>query len=200
MKNTSPLRGFSSDTPPESASRRSAVSPLGCFRPRATGPRWRSAIAPRLAAAGLLKDATATSHHTVLDELRRLSPTTTVVEDGGAPRTKGSEADLEAGRKPLTEAQRKRRELQLAVEELGHRAAPAADVKTGLELLFSERPRVFLVGQDPAEDSAESLLLELSREAPLTPVVVALTRRSASRALELLKARSEEHTSELQSH
>lgn len=87
---------------------------------------------------------------------------------------------------------RARRELQLAVEELGHRAAPAADVKTGLELLFSERPRVFLVGQDPAEDSAESLLLELSREAPLTPVVVALTRRSASRALELLKAGAHE--------
>ena len=33
-----------------------------------------------LAAAGLLEDARATSHHTVLDELRRLSPTTTVVE------------------------------------------------------------------------------------------------------------------------
>lgn len=33
-----------------------------------------------LAAAGLLEDATATSHHTVLDELRRLSPTTMVVE------------------------------------------------------------------------------------------------------------------------
>lgn len=85
-----------------------------------------------------------------------------------------------------------RRELQLAVEELGHRAAPAHDVKSGLELLFSEKPRVFLVAQDPADDAAESLLFELEREAPLTPVVVALTRRSAPRALELLKAGAHE--------
>ena len=85
-----------------------------------------------------------------------------------------------------------RRELQLCVEELGHRAAPAHDVKTGLELLFSEKPRVFLVAQDPADDAAESLLFELEREAPLTPVVVALTRRSAPRALELLKAGAHE--------
>lgn len=33
-----------------------------------------------LAAAGLLQGASATSHHTVLDELRLLSPTTTVVD------------------------------------------------------------------------------------------------------------------------
>lgn len=85
-----------------------------------------------------------------------------------------------------------RRELQLAVEELGHRAAPAHDVKTGLELLFSEKPRLFLVAQDPADDAAESLLFELEREAPLTPVVVALTRRCAPRALELLKAGAHE--------
>lgn len=85
-----------------------------------------------------------------------------------------------------------RRELQLAVEELGHRAAPAPDVKAGLELLSTERPRVFLVAQDPADDAAETLLFELEREAPLTPVVVALTRRSAPRALELLKAGAHE--------
>lgn len=85
-----------------------------------------------------------------------------------------------------------RRELQLAVEELGHRAAPAADLKGGLELLGSERPRVMLVAQDPADDVAESMLFELEREAPLTPVVVALTRRSAPRALELLKAGAHE--------
>lgn len=85
-----------------------------------------------------------------------------------------------------------RRELQLCVEELGHRAAPAHDVKTGLELLFSEKPRVFLVAVDPADDAAESLMFELEREAPMTPVVVALTRRSAPRALELLKAGAHE--------
>jgi len=85
-----------------------------------------------------------------------------------------------------------RRELQLCIEELGHRAAPAHDVKSGLELLFSEKPRVFLVAQDPADDAAESLMFELEREAPLTPVLVALTRRSAPRALELLKAGAHE--------
>lgn len=85
-----------------------------------------------------------------------------------------------------------RRELQLAVEELGHRAAWAADLKGGLELLSQERPRVVLVAQDPADDMAESMIFELEREAPLTPVVVALTRRSAPRALELLKAGAHE--------
>ncbi len=83
---------------------------------------------------------------------------------------------------------RTRGELKLVIEELGHRAAPAADLKGGLELLNAERPRLMLVAQDPAEDVAESMLFELEREAPLLPVVVALTRRSAPRALELLKA------------
>jgi CheY-like chemotaxis protein len=81
-----------------------------------------------------------------------------------------------------------RGELRLALEELGHRAAPACDLKGGLELLNTERPRLMLVAQDPAEDVAEAMLFELEREAPLLPVVVALTRRSAPRALELLKA------------
>lgn len=85
-----------------------------------------------------------------------------------------------------------RRELQILVEELGHRAAPAADIKGGVELLNSERPRLVLVAQDPADDLAESMIFELEREAPLLPVIVALTRRSAPRALELLKAGAHE--------
>ncbi|MFH1725028.1 MAG: hypothetical protein ABII00_10460 [Elusimicrobiota bacterium] len=84
--------------------------------------------------------------------------------------------------------EKSRSELRLAVEELGHRAASASDLKAGLELLRSERPRAMLVAQDPSETVAESALVELEREAPLMPVVVALTKRDAPRALELLKA------------
>lgn len=81
-----------------------------------------------------------------------------------------------------------RRDLRLAIEELGYRAAPAADLKRALELVRSEHPRLILVAQAPAERTAESLLAELEREAPLLPVVVALSARKAARALELLRS------------
>lgn len=84
--------------------------------------------------------------------------------------------------------EKSRRDLRLAVEELGHKAAPAEDLKGGLETLRSERPRLMVVAQAPEEPTAESLLAELEREAPLIPVVVAMAGRNAARAMDLMKA------------
>jgi DNA-binding response OmpR family regulator len=87
----------------------------------------------------------------------------------------------------LASAEKDRQELGLAVEELGHRALRAADLKSGLELLRTERPKLVLLAMDPADALAHSLLAELEREAPLLPVVVAMTERKAARAMELMK-------------
>jgi CheY-like chemotaxis protein len=81
-----------------------------------------------------------------------------------------------------------RRDLMLAVEELGFRALPAPDLKRGLDIVRRMRPGLLLVAQTPGERTAESLLGELAHEAPLTPVVVAMSGRKASRAVELMKA------------
>jgi len=72
-----------------------------------------------------------------------------------------------------------RRKLKLAIEELGHRAAMARDLAAGLELLRSERPKALVVAQAPDDTLAESALAELEREAPLLPLVVALSERKA---------------------
>ncbi|MFA5140957.1 MAG: hypothetical protein WC728_17155 [Elusimicrobiota bacterium] len=87
----------------------------------------------------------------------------------------------------LAAAEKDRQELSLAVEELGHRALRAADLKSGIEFLRAERPKLVLVAMDPADTLAHSLLAELEREAPLLPVVVAMTERKAARAMELMK-------------
>ncbi|PCI40005.1 MAG: hypothetical protein COB53_02170 [Elusimicrobia bacterium] len=82
----------------------------------------------------------------------------------------------------------KRSELKLALEELGHLVAAAKDLSGAMEVVSKQRPRLMLVAQEPSETVAESALAELEREAPLLPVIVALTERKAARALELLKA------------
>ena len=82
----------------------------------------------------------------------------------------------------------KRSELKLALEELGHLVAASKDLSGGLEVVSKQRPRLMLVAQEPGESVAESALAELEREAPLLPVVVALTERKATRAMDLLKA------------
>jgi CheY-like chemotaxis protein len=82
----------------------------------------------------------------------------------------------------------KRGELKLALEELGHLVAAAKDLPAAMEVISTQRPRLVLVAQEPSETVAESALAELEREAPLLPVVVAMTERKAGRAMELLKA------------
>lgn len=81
-----------------------------------------------------------------------------------------------------------RQDLRLAVEELGHRAASAPDIKRVLEIVREHRPRLVVVAQSPGERTAESLLGEMRHEAPMTPVIVAMSGRKAARAVELMKA------------
>lgn len=81
-----------------------------------------------------------------------------------------------------------RRDLALAIEELGHRVAWASTLRDALALLPEERPRLVVVASGPRDRTAEALLGELETAHPLLPVVVALTRRDALRAVELLKA------------
>ena len=81
-----------------------------------------------------------------------------------------------------------RGELRLIVEELGYRAVPAKDIKTALEALGTERPKLFVVAQSEAENISESLLAELEREAPFLPVITAMRERKAARAMELMRA------------
>ncbi|HBL18405.1 MAG: hypothetical protein A2X36_14460 [Elusimicrobia bacterium GWA2_69_24] len=88
----------------------------------------------------------------------------------------------------IAKEEQARAALRLAVEELGHTAALAMDLKNAVELIPAQRPRLFLIAQDPGDSIADSALVELEREAPLLPIVVTLTRRDAPRAMELLKA------------
>lgn len=81
-----------------------------------------------------------------------------------------------------------RRELTLAVEELGHGAAWAADAAGAVELLRERRPQALVAVESPASGAAEALLGLIEREAPLVPALVALKPRSAARAVELMKA------------
>jgi CheY-like chemotaxis protein len=78
-----------------------------------------------------------------------------------------------------------REELKLAVEEHGHRVLWAADVPGILEIVRKSRPGLVLAVE--SGDDCAPLLAELSREAPILPVVVALQPRDASRALELMR-------------
>ena len=78
--------------------------------------------------------------------------------------------------------------LKLALEELGHLVAAAKDLSGAMEIVSRQRPRLMIVAQAPSETVAESALAELEREAPLLPVIVAMTERKAARALDLLKA------------
>ena len=78
-----------------------------------------------------------------------------------------------------------RRELQLAIEEHGHRALWASQAAGLLEIVRKSRPSLVVAVE--SGDDCGAVLLELSREAPALPVVVALKPRSAARALELLR-------------
>ncbi|MBI4425240.1 MAG: hypothetical protein HY554_16035 [Elusimicrobia bacterium] len=88
----------------------------------------------------------------------------------------------------LGERDEPRRDLVLALEELGHRAAPASAVPEAVEVLATARPQLVVVLCDPKSRLAEHLMGEVDRVQPLLPVIVALERRNASRAVDLLKA------------
>ncbi|MBI4348843.1 MAG: hypothetical protein HY553_18535 [Elusimicrobia bacterium] len=88
----------------------------------------------------------------------------------------------------LGEREEARRDLSLALSELGHRVASAAAVREAVELLGELRPQLLVVACDPGSKLAEHVLGEVDRVQPLLPVVIALERRSASRAVDLLRA------------
>lgn len=88
----------------------------------------------------------------------------------------------------LGEREQARRDLTLAIEELGHRVTVASAVREAVDLLGETRPQLLIVACDPGSRLAEHVLGELDRVQPLLPVVVALERRSASRAVDLLRA------------
>lgn len=87
----------------------------------------------------------------------------------------------------LGEKERARRELTLAIEELGHRVAAAGRVPDAVEILAEHRPQLLIVACEPASRLAEHALGEVDRVQPLLPVIVALERRSAARAVDLLR-------------
>lgn len=88
----------------------------------------------------------------------------------------------------LSEREEPRRGLALAIEELGHRVAQAHAVREAVDLLAELKPQLLIVACDPGSRLAEHVLGEVDRVQPLLPVVVALERRSAARAVDLLRA------------
>ncbi|MCX5788782.1 MAG: hypothetical protein NTX64_09810 [Elusimicrobia bacterium] len=88
----------------------------------------------------------------------------------------------------LGEKERTRRDLTLAIEELGHRVAAASGIPDAMEMLAQVRPQLLVVACEPASRLAEHALGEVDRVQPLLPVIVALEKRSAVRAVDLMKA------------
>ncbi len=82
-----------------------------------------------------------------------------------------------------------RREWALLLGEWGHGVRQASDLKSALEMLAQERPKVLVwVSEEPEDDQKESAALrEIVASCPLLPVIMAPARRDASRALELLR-------------
>ena len=80
-----------------------------------------------------------------------------------------------------------RDELSGLLGELGHRTEGAGRLDEALEFARERRPRAFLV-VDGAGADAELLTRELTRAFPLLPVVVALKKRDATRAVALMRA------------
>ncbi|MBI4377451.1 MAG: response regulator [Elusimicrobia bacterium] len=79
-----------------------------------------------------------------------------------------------------------RRALSLAAGEAGHIVHSAAQLGEAVELLRSARPRLMVVVDSKEQDGA-LLLREILRASPLMPVVVALKKRDAARAVSLMR-------------
>lgn len=61
-------------------------------------------------------------------------------------------------------------------------------MREAVDLLGEARPQLLVVACDPGSKLAEHVLGEVDRVQPLLPVIVALERRSAARAVDLLRA------------
>lgn len=80
-----------------------------------------------------------------------------------------------------------RRELALAIEEMGHRVDVAWAPGDLIELVEKGRPHILMVAAGPGDRTPEALLAEVELSSPLLPVVVALSKRDAARAVDLLR-------------
>ncbi|MBI5211692.1 MAG: response regulator [Elusimicrobia bacterium] len=80
----------------------------------------------------------------------------------------------------------KRRDLALLAGESGYLAHPASRLDEALEVLRERRPSLMLVTDGPDQD-AEVLVREIAAVSPLVPVVVALGKRDAGRAVALMR-------------
>ena len=79
-----------------------------------------------------------------------------------------------------------RQALTLIAGEAGHLVHAAAKLQDAVEVLRESRPRLMLLVDGPGQDAALALR-EVLRISPLMPVVVALKRRDAGRAVSLMR-------------
>jgi|GEM_PF-3172067 len=79
-----------------------------------------------------------------------------------------------------------RQRLVLLAGEAGHTVMPAGRIQEAVEILREYRPKAMLVVDGPRQDAAAAVR-EILRVAPLMPVVVALRRRDANRAVALMR-------------
>lgn len=79
-----------------------------------------------------------------------------------------------------------RQKLTLIAGEAGHLVHAAGRLQDAVEVLRESRPRLMLLVDSPEQDAAQALR-EVLRISPLMPVVVALKRRDASRAVSLMR-------------
>src|SRR5690349_9897191 len=80
-----------------------------------------------------------------------------------------------------------RQALSLMAGEAGYMVCSAARLHEAVEVLRERRPKAVLV-VDADGREGETLVRELLRVSPLLPVVVALKRRDATRAVALMRA------------
>lgn len=87
----------------------------------------------------------------------------------------------------LCSDQEDRERLALSAGEAGHVVHSAGRLQEAVEILRESRPRLMLVAEG-VEPDAETVVREVLRVSPLLPVVVALKRRDARRAVRLMRA------------
>ncbi len=80
-----------------------------------------------------------------------------------------------------------RRELSLSIEQMGHRVAHSLELPQLLETVRQQLPSLVVASEAGASSLGEKVLAELGRESPMLPVLVAISPRSAARAVELLR-------------
>src|SRR3989339_893807 len=79
-----------------------------------------------------------------------------------------------------------RQRLVLLAGESGYAVMSAGRIGEAVEVLREHRPKAMLVVDGPRGDAAAAVR-EILRVAPLMPVVVALRRRDANRAVHLMR-------------